>query len=302
MLSEKLTELNAIDLLNKLQQTNTTLDYVKIKNQLALNVEFIDSWREYKNITTLVTQAHIKLQESLVNTNQRIKEVAVTRFPDMGEFQNRYTNNKKHVDLNSETIKNIRSRIFINANFQYPVIQFGCNDSSEGLTKDLVANDPLYLCDFSAEQIEYVAQQFNTVFNQRIRKYVIATDNFSQLPQGQFGLILSWMVFNYADLSAINRYLQKMMALLREGGVHIFSYNNCEFIESYQLADKGWMSYVTKTDVLNLCIKLGYEIVNTYDIKHAHYEYERVSWIEIKKPGNLTSVKRKQAVGAIKVR
>ena len=302
MLSEKLSELSNLDLPISLQKTNTMLDFVKARNQMALNPEFIEARQEYSNIATSLAYANTKLKESLVTIDHRIKELAVTRFPDIGEFRGRYANNKQHVELNDETIKTIKSRIFINANFQYPVLQFGCNSSSERLSRDLVANDPMYLCDFTADQIEYVSQQFNSTFNQRMRKYVIADDNFNHLPQGQFGLILSWMVFNYADLSVIERYLRQMMALLREGGVHIFSYNNCEFIESYQLADKGWMSYVTKSDMLNLCTKLGYEIVSTYDIKHARYTYERVSWIEIKKPGILKSAKRRQVVGEIKVK
>jgi hypothetical protein len=302
MLSEKLTEINELNLLGSLEKINTLLTITKTKNQMALSPEFIEGWREYTNIISLVKQADIKLVESLVQIDQKVKALAVTRFPDIGEFQNRYTQNSRHIALNEETLKTIRSRIFINANFQYPVLQFGCNSIVEQLTKDLVANDPLYLCDFNSEQIEYVSSQFNSLFNQRIRKYVITDSNFSALPQGQFGLMLSWMVFNYADLSAIERYLEKMMLLLRPGGVHIFSYNNCEFLESYQLADKGWMSYVTKTDVFAICNKLGYEIVNSYDVEHARYEYERISWIEIKKPGELKSAKRKQVTGKIKAK
>lgn len=302
MLSEQLIEIEGLKLVEKFNEVNDMLTTVKTKNQLALNQEFIEGWREYSNLTTLVSQTNSKLQSSLLQIDQQVKTLASARFPDVGEFRNRYLQNTRHVALNEETLTTIKSRIFVNANFQYPALQFGCNSIEEQLTRDIAANDPLYLCDFNIEQIDYVASQFNATFNQRIRKYVLPDDSFSVLPQGQFGLILSWMIFNYADLSVIKRYLERMMLLLRPGGVHIFSYNNCEFLESYQLADKGWMSYVTKSDLLEVCKGLGYEIVNSYDIHHGRYDYERISWLEIKKPGDLKSAKRKQVIGEIKIK
>jgi hypothetical protein len=302
MLREQLSEINSLEVPSTVQKINSILDYTKVQNQMAVSPEFIDAWRTYANIASLIKHADANLLTTLEQITHKVKDLALARFPDIGEIQHRYLTNSQHVELNKETLKTIRSRLFINADFRYPVLQFGCNTSSEVLTKDLVANDPLYMCDYSVERIEFASGQFNPVFNQRIRKYVIENNSFSRLPQGQFGLILTWMVFNYADRSAIKNYLQKMMLLLKPGGVHIFSYNNCEFLESYQLADKGWMSYVTKTDVLALCTELGYEIVNTHDIQHARYDYERISWVEIKKPGVLKSARLKQVVGSIVVK
>lgn len=298
-LAESLNNIKLHNLDNILQKINVDLTQLKAKNQMAVNPEFVSALKEYTNISSLVAQTDSKLTESLVKINQHIAELAISRFPDTGNFQTRYIGNNQHADINDETYKVIKSRIFVNSDFRYPVLQFGCNTSSEKLTRDLVSNDPMYMCDFSADSIDYVAKQFNPEFRHKVRKYVIQDGSFSTLPQGQFGLILSWMIFNYADLSMIRAYLQKMLHLLRAGGVHIFSYNNCEFYESYKVADAGWMSYVTKTSIIELCKELGYEIVNTYDVHHGRYNYERVSWIEIKKPGDLTSLKQRQVVGTV---
>jgi hypothetical protein len=301
MLREQLSEINSLEVPSTVQKINSILDYTKVQNQMAVSPEFIDAWRTYATIASLVKHADATLLTTLEQITYKVKDLALARFPDIGEFQSRYTNSQ-HVELNDETIKIIKSRIFINADHRYPVLQFGCNTSSERLTRDLVANDPMYLADFSPERIDFVTSQFNPAFNQRVRKYIIENSSLATLPQGQIGFILSWMVFNYADLSVIKNYLQKMMMLLKPGGIHIFSYNNCEFLESYKLANKGWMSYVTKTDVLALCTELGYEIVNTYDVPHARYDYERISWVEVKKPGVLKSARLKQVVGSIVVK
>ena len=73
----------------------------------------------------------------------------------------------------------------------------------------------------------------------------------------------------------------------------MFSYNNCERINSARYAEKGFMSWVTKTDLLKLLNKYGYEVIVTKDFE------ETVSWVEVRKPGELTTVKSHQALAAI---
>ena len=74
----------------------------------------------------------------------------------------------------------------------------------------------------------------------------------------------------------------------------LFTYNNCDIPAAAGYAENYFMSYVPKSMLIPLCESLGFEVVQTQDFEPA------VSWIELKKPGTLTTVKASQALGEIK--
>jgi SAM-dependent methyltransferase len=204
------------------------------------------------------------------------------------------------IDSDVETI--IKSCIHRFADWHFPAIQLGCRYSGEentGYTYELVSNDPLYLCDFNNDLINKTSSQFNEIYNNRLRKYVIVNDNVDQLPHNQFGFILSWMFFNFANIAVIKSYLSSLIKLLRPGGTLMFSYNNCDLVESAILAESGYMSFVPKRKLIEICIELGYNIVQQYDLKNSDHQIKYISWIEIQKPGVLSTIKRAQASGKI---
>ena len=214
------------------------------------------------------------------------------------DFFNFY--HRTEFQINEDTLDIIKGHIYQNAHHHYAGLQFGCTPQSKALTGELVANDPLYLCDTSSDKVEDIAGQFNEVYYGRLRKYTITDHNLSVLPQNQFGFIFSWMLFNYANVTCIHEYLKKMSGLLRPGGRFIFSYNNCDLLESCVLAETGGMSYVSNRQLIALCLQEGFEIVHEYDLPNNDDHVKWISWIEIKKPGELSTVKRRQVLGEIK--
>jgi hypothetical protein len=58
------------------------------------------------------------------------------------------------------------------------------------------------------------------------------------------------------------------------------------------------MSWIPKRQLVKLVTKLGYEIVNSVDLPN-NDEVSHISWIEIKKPGQLSTIKRSQAQGLV---
>ena len=79
----------------------------------------------------------------------------------------------------------------------------------------------------------------------------------------------------------------------------MFSYNNCDIAESASLAEGNEMSWASERAILQLCDNIGYEVikVNNYNTNDAFISY--VSWVEIRRPGVLTSVKAHQVTGKI---
>lgn len=201
------------------------------------------------------------------------------------------------MDLSDQLRQNITDRIQFYTTWKYPALEIGCRDGE--WTRHMVAADPLYITDQYREFLESSVKDFESAYQQRVRKYMIRDTNFSVLPQAQFAFVFCWNFLNYRSLDTIKEYLKSVKELLRPGGVFMFSYNNGDRHEQAGYAEGFWMSYVPKSMLVPMCESLGYEVVTTHDVRG---EGTAISWIEIKRPGELKTVKAHQVLGEIKRR
>ena len=177
----------------------------------------------------------------------------------------------------------------------YPVLEIGPGD---GLWTDfLVAGDPLYLIDRHQEFLNNTMAKFPEAYQKRIRTYKIEhgdlpDSDMSLLPENQFGFIFAWNVFNFFPLDYTTAFLKECFRLLRPGGIMLFSYNNCEYPVAAKYAESGYCSWMPKSLLQNTVLKYNYEIVEFHNQFGWH-------WAEIKKPGELKSVKVHQSLGEI---
>lgn len=255
-----------------------------------------------KNELLRLTNGYCGIRDNIKSILQEldleIDSLALSLHTDISlEFFHLYHSTDFQID--EDVVKIIRGRIHHNADWHYPGMQLGCSPAAKALTNEMVSNDPLYICDFKQEYIDQVCKQFNDVYIRRLRKYVIQNHNLSIIPQNQIGFIFSWMFFNYTNLETVKFYLKQILAILRPGGQMIFSYNNTDLLDSCIVAEKNGMSYITKRQLIILCQELGYEITATFDIPNDDYEIKWVSWIEIKKPGTLSSIKLSAVLGEV---
>lgn len=184
------------------------------------------------------------------------------------------------------------SRIQLYSSWKYPAIEIGCRDGM--WTRALIASDPLYIADIFDEFLVTAVDQFEPVYRGRVRKYLIKDFNIPGLPINQFGFIFSYNFFNYVSLDTVKQYLIRAFEWLRPGGIMLFTYNNADMPAAATYAENYYMSYVPKSMLIPLCESLGYQIIQTHDSEPA------VSWIEIRKPGELSTIKAGQALGEIK--
>lgn len=201
------------------------------------------------------------------------------------------TERTRTLPLNEETITIVESAIGRYISWEYPGLEIGPGDGV--WTKHLVGCDPLYLVDTNKEFLTYSIEQFHEDYRRRVRTYTTSGTDLSMLPQNQFGFVLAWNVFNYLTADLLDLYLSEIIKVLRPGGYCMFSYNNAERAHSAWLVETGYMSYMPKTYLLKLLNKYGFEIIATQDLE------EHISWVEIKKPGELTTVKAHQAMAKI---
>jgi len=188
--------------------------------------------------------------------------------------------------------KEIESRIALRTDWKYPTLEIGCRDGE--WTRYLVAGDPLYLTDVHQEFLDSAIKDYPIEYQRRTRPYLIKNGDYSILPQNQFGFIFSWNYFNYLTVDSIKSALKQAYSLLRPGGVFMFSYNNGDMPAGAAYAESYFMSYVPKSLLIPACQQAGFEIVYSKDCEPA------ISWVELQKPGELSTVKAHQALGIIK--
>lgn len=197
-----------------------------------------------------------------------------------------------HDETRSEVL--VRARKY--TDWRFPALEIGPGDGE--WTEHLIASDPLYIVDLHQEFIDSTLKKFNPVYRNRIRPYIVGSHNISDtdlsmLPKNQFGFIFSWNVFNYFPLEYAKTLLAQCVNLLRPGGVMMFSYNNCDVYQCAEYAERGLASWMTESMLKQTCTDLGFEIISMSSTE------ETVHWIEIKKPGELKTIKAHQVLGEI---
>ena len=251
-----------------------------------------------------------RIQETLAHTNHNIDE-------DIGVLSKKFYAQNYDLELAYDTAQSIRevrqlyvpkeavepflSRIGRYVDWRYPVLEFGCRDGE--MTKHLVAGDPLYITDNYQEFLDNTMNQFDEQYRNRIRSYLIhdfavnSTNtvqiDFSMLPQEQFGFVFSFNYFNYRSIQGFKDYLTEIFKLLRPGGVMMFTYNNADLGQAAAYAENYFMSYMPKSLLIPLVSSLGFDVV-------ADFDYTTLSWLEIRKPGELKTIKAHQALAEIK--
>lgn len=162
-------------------------------------------------------------------------------------------------------------------NWTYPGLEIGPGAGT--WTKELVACDPLYIVDIHESFLEKTKNQFNELYQRRLRPYVINGTDLSCLPQEQIGLAFAWNVFEFLPYEVIKNYLRSVYSVLRPGGYFMFSYNNCEMYSSSDLASRGLRCYMTRTKMVGLTEGTGFSIIKFVDRK------PYLSYVIIQKPG-----------------
>jgi SAM-dependent methyltransferase/organic radical activating enzyme len=270
---------------------NTSTSYQKnlkviqdIADEVNAKLKLLDS--EIANINTDIDQEIDSITSKYHQRGYKIN----------GYFATNRTNeiierNNRKLPLLEETRQEIIALIHKYSNWKYPGLEIGPGDGI--WTEYLVANEPLYLVDIHKEFLDSTKSKFNELFQNRLRAYITKETNLDMLPQNQFGFVFSWNVFNYLTTDLIDQYLKEIFSTLRPGGVCMFSYNNAERVHCAKYVEQGYMSYMPKKLLTKLIHKHGFEIISLED------RNESISWVEIQKPGTLSTIKAHPVLGEI---
>ena len=272
--------------------TNNAVEHFQtIKNQLNLHQP--DILKTVENINAEITRRSQKFF-----TESYTVERELTGEP---EFLTQNLRNFRHwrnirLETDHSPDNHMLGVIQKNVNHQYPVLEIGCRDGE--WTKYLVAGDPLYIAEYTDEFLHNAAHQFTAQYVPRIRQYKIKNNSILNLPNEQFGFIFSYNFFNYLSFDSIKQWMKSAHTWLKPGGVIMFTYNNADFGYGAAMAESSVQSYCPMSLLRPMCESIGLEY-------HDHQDYvdtgfTPLSWVQFKKPGELSTIKMSQALGQIK--
>ena len=235
-------------------------------------------------------------------------EIAVTELEQeyLRNSQEVFDTGMKHDDANvilnrrlevpDDADETFRNRLSVYCDWRYPGLCVGPMRTS--FVDEMLSSDPLYLCDIDEKLIDPLIERYNNIYKHRVRPYVIPKyENgkklFREFPQEQFGIIFAGNFFEYIPLEDIEKILTEMKTLLRPGGTIMFTFNDCDNPRNIRLTERNYRTYTPKKLLKEIVAKIGFEFIFSYDATSGF------SWMEIKKPGELETIKGGQSLAQV---
>jgi hypothetical protein len=262
--------------------------------------------REIKNNIDSINHCIGKFSESLGHLKQELQEQIAQQEPSylhesfrIFEHEMVFENNdyilNRRLKIDDESNILLKTKLRNLSDWRLPgmIIRPGKEDFIE----DLVPLDPLYLVDQHQDLLLPSVRKFTPEYQRRLREYVVDDRQpgpiLGKLPDNQFGFVFAYNFFNFKPMEILNRYITELAAKLRPGGTLLMTYNNCDRAQGVGLAERAWMMYQPKRLVVAHVERSGLELVN------AHDGMGDLSWLEIRKPGNIETIRGGQTLAKI---
>ena len=298
--------LNHLDTLGVESAAQATAELAKISYVIQ------NSQVQFPKLTDklLANQDQVKLylqqyDQTLNNIRQSVQELIQQHEPEYFDNSTRLYQSMRHDtpayilqrtrDIDPVKKSQLRSRLQTYTDWKYPGLII--RPSHSPWVEDLVALDPMYFVDTHQDLIDPATVQYPPEYQRRLRCYVIGefanTPIFEKLPQQQFGFVYGFDYFNFRPLEVIKQYLLEVFGLLRPGGTFFFNFNDCDQQGGVALTEHHFCCYTPARLIYQYATEVGYEIVCKQPIDAAS------TWVELKKPGQLTSIRGGQCLAAI---
>jgi hypothetical protein len=273
--------------------SNHNVQVKKVSSQYSTDLDAIKHAYDHAQITLG------NLRSSLLKLIQQTQQSQYDQSQHLYEYEMRnetteyILNRKLHVNFNNRMT--LVGRLLQYTDWRVPGMIL--RPGHEPFIEHLVSLDPLYIVDQNLQLLQPAIDRFTQEYQRRLRPYEINDycdlNPLSQLPSNQFGLVFAYNYFNYKPLEVVCRYLNDIFDKLRPGGAAIFTYNDCDWAHGVALAEKNFMCYTPGGEIQAYCNQLGFE---TISINRCPGD---LSWMEIKKPGKIESIRGGQNLAKI---
>jgi SAM-dependent methyltransferase len=268
-------------------------DAHNIKQQVQLqHDQFRQRFNEFEN---LIAAAKAEAQQEIdVKEQFWLEETHRLYSQEMVNDSVEHVLNRRPV-LSAEHDNIIRARIKNFSNYLYPAMII--RPGLETFIRDMVSFDPLYLVDQNQEMLFPAMIEFPEQYQRRLRPYTVDENDSRgilwQLPDNQFAMCLAYNFFNFKPLPVIQQWLENVYDKLRPGGRVMMTFNDCDNEKAVRLAENYYACYTPGRLVREIAHSIGYEISFVWN------DNVPSTWIELQKPGSLTSLRGGQALAKI---
>jgi hypothetical protein len=168
----------------------------------------------------------------------------------------------------------------------------------ETFVEHMVSFDPLYLVDRSDNMLFPCTLGFPDQYRRRLRP-VIANDRdnsrpiLERLPDSQFAVCVAYNFFEFTPMQVLERWLEEIFTKLKPGGRLMMTFNDCDNEKAVKLAESYYACYTPGKLVKAVAEKIGYEIYFIWN------DNLPTTWIELQKPGTLSSLRGGQTLAKV---
>jgi hypothetical protein len=282
-----------INLLTNLKATDFPLEYHdRIDRAILPYKDFIQF---DKQVIDDIYQLVDEVVQTMYLVSDQIDFKFGNKFGHISEFVRPNTYSTK---LSPEVKEKVKVKINSFSSHLYPGLILGCKFKE--WIDCMLASDPLYINNFAVYNLEEITNTYPAEYQRRLRLYSNRVVDYEVLPREQFGIIISWDYFPYIRQNDLILYLIKVYDLLRPGGTFIFNYNNHYLVSTAKNIEQGFISSHCYSELIKTCNKLGFQIISdNWHEETINSEFDDVSWFELRKPGDLSTVKLAQVLGSI---
>jgi SAM-dependent methyltransferase len=198
-------------------------------------------------------------------------------------------------EITPETEQFYHNRLIRYNTWQHPAMII--RPGMETYIGDLLASDPLYLVDENHDLLLPALSRFNEHYQNRLRTYTINErqdqEIFHKLPDAQFGLVFAYNYFNFRPFEMLKKHFAEIYQKLKPGGMFVFTFNDCDRDKGVMLVEQHFCCYTPGYLVRELAQSIGFEIVFSWT------DLGPSTWLELKKPGELESLRGGQALAKV---
>ena len=283
-----------------------------VKNSVIQPRAFTQTIEEdLDNLVDVFNQFGVTLGGLIQELDLMIESTEKTYYEDSkvryAEESTNYNNNKaetknsvnqhilnRQLEMSTDTQKMLADRIKSYIDWKYAglIIRPG----KETFINDLVGLDPLYLVDWSNDLLTPSLSNFNSEYQNRLRVYIeppTSTDVLSTMPNNQLGLCVAFNFFEYTPIEVLENYLENIFKKLRPGGTLAMTFNDCDRAHCVALTEKNFCFYTPGKRVKAVAKRIGYQQQFTWN------DTQNLTWLELRKPGELESLKGGQTLAKI---
>ena len=264
-----------------------------IKDQMHVKHQEIHT--KFDEFVRLIDQAKQEAQQQIdIKEQYWLQETHRLYSEEMVHDSDEHILNRRP-NLSEEQNNIIRARIknFSNNLYSGMIIRPGL----ETFIQDMVSFDPLYLVDHSDAMLFPSTFEFPEQYRRRLRPYIVkeydSANILDRLPNNQFGICLAYNFFDFKPMSVIEQYLREIFDKLKPGGRLMMTFNDCDNEKAVRLAEQYYACYTPGKMVKSVAEQIGYEIYFIWN------DGSPSTWMELQKPGTLTTLRGGQALAKI---